>query len=140
MACFAIVLFYSLQFQKELETSQKQNSLISDIVDKKITPKFYSYLQEKLKLAKSEDNTKTIQKPEPKQPSKHSKSNHCKAIGFFRDDTTTGSQIHQNTSQFCHKIKSTCCNQNDFEALKFWWEGDRNQLDSLIKETRYERR
>ena len=67
--------------------------------------------------------------------------NQCQSIGFFRDDDTTGIKTSKNTSHFCRNVKNTCCNENDFQALKYWWQGEiLNEQNPLLNETRYDRR
>ena len=66
----------------------------------------------------------------------------CQAISFFREDKQTGlNKIINNNSQFCSHISHTCCTTSDFNALKNWWQDDRDvSYKTILNETRLEAR
>lgn len=65
----------------------------------------------------------------------------CDSVSFFSNSKRSGlNNVVPNTSDFCPNLIRTCCDGNDFNNIKNWWQVDKNGFKSILRETRFEAR
>ena len=89
--------------------------------------------EEKKQEAKKDEAKKGEGKKEEKKKQEPVKAV-CKSIGYFTgENTSKPREIVLNKSGVCSYLEKSCCTDNDFKAIKKWWEGDEAAKSSRQK-------